>query len=84
MTRRPALARLFRMHSSPCVLNASANRFLPIAFVWLRSLYNFSTADQSLSSRFVRAILYFIPLDLNIIFHKVRAFSFLLALFFVV
>src|SRR5690606_31852341 len=46
---------------------------LPVLRTLLRYLYNRSTQDQGLISRFLRGILYFIPLDENLKFHKLVA-----------
>jgi len=46
---------------------------LPVSRTLLRILYNRSTADQGCFSRTLRSILYFIPLDQSITFHKIIA-----------
>lgn len=46
---------------------------LPVCRTILRWLYNKSTADQTIVARMLRAILYFIPIDRNIAFHKLVA-----------
>lgn len=57
--------------SGSCVLkyNASHHHIL----IFLHRLYNRSTADQGTVARFLRGILYFIPIDKNIAFHKLIA-----------
>jgi hypothetical protein len=52
---------------------------LPVSRTVLRILYNRSTADQGCFSRFLRAILAYIPLDQNITFHKIIAWVILFA-----
>ena len=52
---------------------------LPVSRTVLRILYNRSTADQGKFARFLRAILAYIPLDQNILFHKVIAWVILFA-----
>lgn len=46
---------------------------LPVVRTLLRYLYNRSTADQGFVSTVLRSILYFIPLDQNLKFHKLIA-----------
>lgn len=46
---------------------------LPVCRTLLRHLYNFSTADQSVWARALRAILYFVPLDHALSFHRLIA-----------
>jgi hypothetical protein len=43
---------------------------VPVLRTMLRYLYNRSTRDQGLVSRALRAILYFVPIDMNLAFHK--------------
>jgi hypothetical protein len=53
-------------------LNASII-LLPVCRTIIRWMYNRSTADQSFVARTFRAILYFIPIDRNLTFHKLIA-----------
>ncbi len=52
---------------------------LPVSRTLLRMLYNRSTADQGCFARTLRAILVYIPLDQNILFHKIIAYVILFA-----
>lgn len=47
--------------------------FLPVCRTMIRYLYNRSTADQGCVATVLRGILYFIPLDKNLHFHRVIA-----------
>jgi len=46
---------------------------LPVCRTFIRWLYNTSTANQGCLARSLRAALEFVPLDLNIVFHKLIA-----------
>jgi hypothetical protein len=46
---------------------------LPVLRTLLRWCYNRSTQDQNFVSKALRAVLFFIPLDRNLIFHKIIA-----------
>ena len=46
---------------------------VPVSRTLLRMLYNRSTADQGCFARSLRRLLFFIPIDQNILFHKIIA-----------
>lgn len=48
---------------------------LPVCRTMLRALYNISTKDQGIVARTIRGILFFIPVDHNLKFHRIVAWT---------